>query len=256
MPFGLRNAPGTFQRFMNMMLSSEPNIRQFAMAYLDDLVVFSDNITDHAEHLQQVMAMLSRHGLKLKLSKCTFAVTRTKYLGHVLDGDGVHADPDYVKAISDMPAPKCVKDLQCFLGMTGYYRRYINGYATIAKPLFELLRVDTPWHYGPSQQQAVQTLKQALLSASVLAMPDYTKQFIVQTDASTIGIGAALTQKHEHEGKMVERPIAFVSRSLKPAEKNYSATHLELLAVMYAVKQFRHYILGSNFRNTNRSRCS
>jgi hypothetical protein len=135
MPFGLRNAPATFQRFMNMMLaSSEPGIRRCVMAYLDDVIVFSNSIEEHAEHLSSVLAMLSRHGLKLQLSKCTFAVTRTKYLGHVLDGEGVHVDPSYVKGVTDMPLPSSVKELQSFLGLTGYYRRFINSYSEIALP--------------------------------------------------------------------------------------------------------------------------
>ena len=248
MPFGLRNAPATFQRFMNMMLaSSEPGIRRCVMAYLDDVIVFSNSIEEHAEHLSSVLAMLSRHGLKLQLSKCTFAVTRTKYLGHVLDGEGVHVDPSYVKGVTDMPLPSSVKELQSFLGLTGYYRRFINSYSEIALPLYSLLRKDVKWEWTEQHTQAVNTLKRALTSAPVLVMPDYTKRFIVQTDASYAGVGAVLAQTHTIDGKEVERPIAFVSRSLKPAEKNYSVTHLELLGVMFAVKQFRHYILGSNF---------
>ena len=249
LPFGLRNAPATFQRFMNMMLSSsDHSLRRCVMAYLDDVVIFSNTVEEHAEQLKSVLAMLSRHGLKLKLSKCTFAVTRTKYLGHILDGDGVHVDPDYVKAVVEMPKPSCVKDVQCFLGLTGYYRRFIPNYSDLAQPLYVLLRKDVQWVWGQAQQFAVDTLKEALTSASVLVMPDYSKRFIIQTDASTNGIGAVLAQTYVMEdGKEADLPIAFISRSLKPAEKNYSVTHLELLAVMFAVKQFRHYVLGSNF---------
>lgn len=248
MPFGLRNAPSTFQRFMNMMLASgSAQLRSYVMAYLDDVVVFSKTVEEHAAQLQAVLSMLSRHGLKVKLSKCSFAVTRTKYLGHILDGDGVRVDPDYVRAVADMPAPSNVKEIQSFLGLTGYYRRFISSYAVLAAPLYALLKKDVTWVWGDAQARAVSQLKQALTSASVLAMPDYTKRFIVQTDASTYGVGAVLAQIHEHEGKSVERPIAYVSRSLKAAEKNYSVTHLELLAVMFAVKQFRHYVLGSDF---------
>ena len=146
-----------------------------------------------------------------------------------------------------MPLPSNIKELQSFLGLTGYYRRFINSYSEIALPLYSLLRKDVKWEWADQHTQAVETLKKALTTAPVLVMPDYSKRFIVQTDASYSGIGAVLAQSYTIDGKEVDRPIAFVSRSLKPAEKNYSVTHLELLGVMYAVKQFRHYILGSNF---------
>ena len=232
LPFGLRNAPATFQRFMNMMLSSsDPALRQCVMAYLDDVVIFSNNVEEHAEQLKSVLAMLSRHGLKLKLSKCTFAVTRTKYLGHILDGDGVHVDPDYVKAVAEMPNPSCVKDIQCFLGLNWLLSSFYSQLSLI------LLNHCIPCYgrihngYGDKLKIfAVNALKDALTSAPVLVMPDYSKRFIIQTDASTNGIGAVLAQTYVLEdGKEADLPIAFISRSLKPAEKNYSVTHLELL---------------------------
>jgi hypothetical protein len=248
MPFGLKNAPATFQRFMNMMLSTG-GLRTFVMAYLDDLVVFSRNMEEHMDHVRQTLAVLSRHGVKLKLSKCQFGMNRIRYLGHVLDGDGVHVDPEYIRAVTDMPDPTNISELRTFLGMAGYYRGFIPAYAKIAQPLYELMKKQVTWRWDEAQKQATSQLKQALTSAPVLLMPDYSKPFIIQTDASTHGIGAVLSQTvtDASTGADVERPIAYVSRSLKPAETRYAATHLEMLAVMYGINKFRHYVGGSKF---------
>jgi hypothetical protein len=246
MPFGLKNAPATFQRFMNMMLSVG-QLRTFVMAYLDDLVVFSKNADEHVDHLRQTLSVLSRHGVKLKLSKCHFGMKKIKYLGHILDQDGVHVDPSYVTAVKDMPYPTSIQELQSFLGMCGYYRRFIPTYANIAHPLHQLLKKTTTWHWEQSHSQAADALKQALITAPVLAMPDYTKPFIIQTDASGHGIGAVLCQRFDEDGGQVERPIAYVSRGLKPAETRYDTTHLEMLAVVYGIQKFRHYVFGTKF---------
>jgi hypothetical protein len=248
MPFGLKNAPATFQRFMNMMLSTG-GLRTFVMAYLDDLVVFSRNMDSHMDHVRQTLSVLSRHGVKLKLSKCQFGMNRIRYLGHVLDGEGVHVDPEYIRAVMEMPDPTNVSELRTFLGMAGYYRGFIPAYAKMAQPLYELMKKAVTWRWDDAEKQATSQLKQALTSAPVLLMPDYSKPFIIQTDASTHGIGAVLSQrvKDETTGTEVERPIAYVSRSLKPAETRYAATHLEMLAVMYGINKFRHYVGGSRF---------
>jgi len=181
----------------------------------------------------------------LKLSKCEFARTQVKYLGHVLDPNGIHVDPDKVEGVQSMPAPTKIVELQSFLGMVGYYRRFIQGFAKIAQPLTQLLRKETKWEWTEACNTAFNTFKQKLTTAPILAMPDYTIPFIVQTDASVCGIGAVLSQKHPAPPQ--ERPISFISRTLKKHEKNYSITHLELLAVIWALKKFRHYILGTKF---------
>ena len=248
MPFGLRNAPSTFQRFMNMIMSTgDASMQIYVMVYLDDVVIFSGTVVEHCIHVDKVLAIISRHGLKLKLSKCEFGRNRIHYLGHVLDATGVHVDPSKVEAVANMPLPKKVVELQSFLGMCGYYRRFINKYSNIAQPLHELLRQDVTWKWEEKHTQACQQLKQALVSAPVLAMPDYNKEFIIQTDASGVGIGAVLCQRHDMNGKLVEKPVAYISRGLKKHERNYSATHLELLAVVWSLKQFRHYVLGKKF---------
>ena len=154
-----------------------------------------------------MLAIISRHGLKLKLSKCEFGRNRIHYLGHVLDATGVHVDPSKVQAVTEMPLPKKVVELQAFLGMCGYYRRFINKYSNIAQPLHELLRQDVVWKWEEKHTQACNQLKQALVSAPVLAMPDYSKQFIIQTDASGVGIGAVLCQLHDVNGRWLKSQL-------------------------------------------------
>ena len=249
MPFGLRNAPSTFQRFMNMMFGCEDeNMWIMVMVYLDDIIIFSATVDEHGIHLKKVLAIISRHGLKLKLSKCNFAMSRVKYLGHVLDGTGVQVDPDKVKAVREMPSPRKIVELQSFLGMVGYYRKFIPDYAEVAAPLVKLLRKGEKWVWTTECQAAVDTFKDALTSAPVLCMPDYTKQFIVQTDASMVGISGVLSQRYTDDGGNIDdKPVAYVSRTLKRHENNYSVTHLELLAVMWSLKKYRHYIQGNKF---------
>lgn len=253
MPFGLRNAPATFQRFMNMMFAtSDENMWIYVMVYLDDVIIFSVTIDEHMVHVAKVLCIISRHGLKLKLSKCEFAKIQVRYLGHILNANGVQVDPDKVAAVKAMPAPTKVVELQSFLGMVGYYRKFIAGFAKIAQPLVHLLNKGTHWEWTEQCQKAIDTFKHMLTSAPVLAMPSYTntEPFIVQTDASVIGIGAVLSQRQPQTAitsRTSERPIAYISRTLKKHEKNYSITHLELLAVIWALKKFRHYILGTKF---------
>ena len=251
MPFGLINAPGSFQRFINTLIQSGINREQlyiYILAYLDDLIVFSKTFEEHMDHLSTIFKILSLHGLKLKLSKCTFAATRVQYLGHVVDASGVQVDPEKVVGICKMPYPTKVVELQSFLGMTGYYRRFINNDATLSKPLVILLKKDQPWIWTPQCAAAVEEFKRQLTTAPILAMPDYKRRFLVQTDASKMGVGAVLSQRYDSDnGKQIEKPVSFISRTLKKHENNYSVTHLEMLAVIWALKKFRHYILGTRF---------
>jgi RNase H-like domain found in reverse transcriptase/Reverse transcriptase (RNA-dependent DNA polymerase)/Integrase zinc binding domain/Integrase core domain/Zinc knuckle len=243
MPFGLRNAPATFQRLMNAIMSGIPDV----MCYLDDVIIYSEDIDTHIVDLDRVFGQLSKHGLKVKLSKCDIAKTCVHYLGHVIDGTGVHCDPVKVQGVNDMPQPKNVKDIQVFLGMVGYYKRFIPKYANVANALFKLLRTGVDFIWTDECGQAFKALKDKLVTAPVLAMPDYSKPFILQTDASMIGIGAALCQVYTIDSFEVEKPVAYASRALRKHEKNYAVTHLELLALIYAIKVFKHYILGSKF---------
>jgi hypothetical protein len=237
MPFGLCNAPATFQRYMFMCVLGIPN----CMPYMDDILIFSHSIDDHVNDVKRVLERFSENGLKLKLKKCQFGLSRVKYLGHIVSKEGIQVNPEKVECVLAMPPPQNVKGLQSFLGLCNYYSKFIPSYAKICKPFFKLLRKDVGYVWSDECEQAFVTLKQRLTSAPVLSTPDYKKPFSIHTDASMDGVGAILSQKdddgHEH-------PIIYISRALKPAEKNYHTTHQALLAVIFALKKFRPYILG------------
>ena len=248
MPFGLMNAPATFQRLMNTVLG-DLNLSE-VLIYLDDIIVFSDTIEEHIARLDRVFTRLREHGLKLKPSKCHLLVERVRYLGHIVSKEGIATDPEKSDAVEGWPVPKTVKDVRSFLGFTGYYRRFIPRYASIARPLFELLGGKRkpgkhapagPFKWTGDCQEAFENLKRTLTSAPVLAYPDFSKAFILQTDASLEGFGAVLAQ--EHDGQ--ERVVAFASRSLQQGERRYPAHKLEFKALHWAATvKFRDYVYG------------
>ncbi|XP_075719715.1 uncharacterized protein LOC142760414 [Rhinoderma darwinii] len=254
MPFGLNNAPSTFQRLMEHCLG-DMNFESI-MIYLDDIVVYSSTFPEHLGHLEAVLSRLTRFGLKLKPTKCRIARQKINYLGHVVSPEGVAPDPSKIQAVMDWPPPSTSTEVRAFLGMVGYYRRYIQDFAKIAGPLHELLRgqpaerrgkqsTSVANRWGPTQEQAFQQLKERLTTAPILAFADYSQPFQLYTDASLHGLGAVLSQKRDG----VERVIAYGSRSLRPAERNplnYSSFRLELLAVVWAVtERFAEYLTGS-----------
>jgi hypothetical protein len=242
-PYGLKNLPATFQRLMQMVISGNPN----ALAYLDDILIFSVNLEQHCQHLFEILGKISKHGLKVNLDKCELVRNKVKYLGHIVSKSSVMVDPTKVQGVRDMPVPTNVKEVQKYLGIVNYYRTFIKDFSKIAAPLYRLERKDTEWEWRSEQQNAFIKLKNSLMEAPVLVMPDYTKPFTIQTDASTEGIGAVLSQVHIHNNKSMDKPCAYASRSLKEAEKNYPATHLELLAIMFAIHKFRHFVQGNKF---------
>ena len=198
--------------------------------------------------MRQTLVVLSRHGVKLKLVKCQFGMKKIKYLGHILDEHGVHVDPSYVDAVKKMPHPTNLSELRTFLGMCGYYRRFIASYADIAQPLHELLKQGTAWTWNDKHQQC-RRQAQAGTYQRTGAGDAGLQEAIHHSDRRKhvwhrCGAGQRL---EEEDGKLVEKPIAYVSRGLKPAETRYSATHLEMLAVMYSLTKFRHYVFGSRF---------
>lgn len=257
MPFGLCNAPATFQRLMERCMG-DLNLRD-CLIYLDDIIIFSHDVDSHLERLDAVFQRLADYNLKIKPSKCEFFKTKTTYLGHVVSADGIQADPNKIEAVKSWPAPKSIKEVRQFLGFAGYYRRFIKGFASIARPLNNLLighptnkqkakdkkpLKRTPFKWEQEEEQAFQKIKDILTNPPVLAYADYTKTFKVHTDASCNGLGAVLYQ--QQEGK--DRVIAFASRSLKPAERNYPAHKLEFLALKWAVtEKFHDYLYGGKF---------
>ncbi|KAL2087111.1 hypothetical protein ACEWY4_018170 [Coilia grayii] len=258
MPFGLCNAPGTFQRLMERMFGDCRY--QSVLLFSDDVIVFSATVEQHLERLGEVFARLQREGLKVKLSKCRFFQHQVSYLGHVVSAEGVSTDPAKIEVVKEWRRPGHLAELRSFFGFASYYRRFVKGFSKLAAPLHQLVgTLSGPRRKGKTPpvplasawddecEQAFQSLKQKLTTAPVLAYADFKKPFILEVDASHGGLGAVLSQ--EYEGKV--RPVAFASRGLRPAERNmenYSSMKLELLAVKWAVTdKFREYLLGNHF---------
>ncbi|KAM1576651.1 hypothetical protein ACFX10_032943 [Malus domestica] len=237
MPFGLTNAPATFQALMNSIL--KPLLRKSVIVFFDDILVFSASAEQHASHLATVFELLRTHQLKLKPSKCLFGQPSIAYLGHIISATGVAMDSSKISAISDWPTSTTVQALRGFLGLAGYYRKFFHHFGIIARPLTNLLRTDS-FQWSTNAAQAFSALKQALSSTPVLALPDFTKPFTVECDASDSGIGAVLS----HEG----HPIEFLSKPLAPKHQALSVYDKEMLAVVFAVQKWRSYLIGHQFR--------
>lgn len=239
LPFGVRGGVAHFSRLMSSLFSDLQ--WKVLLIYLDDLLVFSRTFEEHLERLQLVFKVLIKAGLKLKPSKCQLLRRSVKFLGHHISEEGVSTDRDKVAAVIDFPVPKDVDRVRSFLGMAGYYRDFVPRFADVAKPLTELTKKGKEFAWTASCTQAFESLKAALVSAPVLAYPDFSKQFIVTTDASDVGLGAVLSQ--DYNGR--ERVISYASRSLTSAEVNYCTTEKECLAVVWATEYFSHYLLGA-----------
>uniref|UniRef100_A0A8C9TDM7 Gypsy retrotransposon integrase-like protein 1 n=1 Tax=Scleropages formosus TaxID=113540 RepID=A0A8C9TDM7_SCLFO len=240
MPFGLSNAPATFQRLMNTVLAGLTHT--CCMVYLDDIVVASPTFDQHLTDLASVLGRLAEAGLSLKLAKCHFCTPKLRYLGYLVTPGGIGPDESKVAAIKQFPTPRTVKNMRQFLGLTSYYRRFISGYARIAEPMFALLREDAHFTWSPECQQSFDHLKLRLTRAPVLVLPNFGKPFTVHTDACDVGLGAALTQTGE-DG--LERAVAFASRTLHKSERLYSTSEKECLGVIWALEHFRPYVEGS-----------
>jgi len=242
MPFGLKTAPSIFQRFMNKVLGDARGI--FAEAYLDDIVIFSNSWVDHIKHINYIMEQLRRAGLTVNIDKCDFGKTKVKYLGFIITPEGVSTDPDKIDAVVRYPRPKSSKDIKKFLGLCGWYRHFIDKFSDIAEPLNNMLSKDKKFSWQTEQEDAYQTLKSLIANSVVLAYPDFSRPFILRTDASSVGLGCVLGQM-TIDG--FERPIAFASRSLSKTERNYHPTERECLGIVWALKKFEHYLEGQVF---------
>ncbi|KAL7304725.1 hypothetical protein TKK_0002964 [Trichogramma kaykai] len=241
MPYGLSNSPSTFSRLVDALFGPayEPHI----FAYLEDVIVVTDTFADHLKWLRFALSRLVDAGLQINREKCHFCRPRVLYLGFQLDHEGLRPDPERIQPVVNYPAPTNVKQLRRFLGMVGWYARFIARDSEIKAPLTKLLKKTEEWKWGEEQQTAFERLKSALTSAPVLARPDFSKPFKVQCDASGVAVGAVLTQEQE-DG---EHPIVYASRSLAGAERNYSTTEKECLAVLWSIRKFRPYIEGYRF---------
>src|SRR3569832_84803 len=238
MPFGLSNGPPTFQRTMEHVLHDLNWHNCFV--YLDDVLICSPDLDTHCKDLQNIFERLKAANLKLKLRKCQLVQNKINYLGHIISKEGLRVDPAKTDAIAEMPIPQNIKQLKSFLGLCSYYRRFLQNLVMSSSHLNKLLNKDQPFVWTHECQQNFDQIKQSLQQTTTLAFPDFTKPFIVQTDASKEGIGAVLSQL---DGDL-EKPIAFASRTLSKPEKNYSTMEQEALAIVWGLKYFRPYIYG------------
>nr|GEU35410.1 putative reverse transcriptase domain-containing protein [Tanacetum cinerariifolium] len=235
MPFGLTNAPAVFIDLMNRVC--KPNLEKFVIVFIYDILIYSKNKEDHEKHLKIILELLKNEKLYTKYLKCDFWIKSIQFLGHVIDNNDVHVDPAKVEAIRNWSAPTTPTEVRKFLGLAGYYRRFIEGFSLISKPLSKLTQKDKKYEWGMEEEKAFQTLKQKLCFAPILALPEGTKNFIVYCDASLKGFGAVLMQR--------VKVIAYASRQLKKHEENYTTHDLELGAVVFALRLWRHYLYGS-----------
>jgi len=235
MPFGLTNAPVAFMDLMNRVF--RPYLDEFVVVFIDDILIYSKIEEEHSEHLRIVLQTLREHKLYAKLSKCEFWLSEVTFLGHVISKEGVKVDPQMVKAVIEWPRPTNITEIRSFLGMAGYYRRFVQDFAGIALPLTHLLRKATKFEWDEKCEAAFQELKHKLTTAPVLALPVEVEDCIIYSDASRRCMGCVLMQN--------ERVIAYASRQLKPHEINYPTHDLELAAVVFALKIWRHYLYGS-----------
>ncbi|GKE74880.1 putative reverse transcriptase domain-containing protein [Tanacetum coccineum] len=225
MPFGLTNAPAVFMDLMNRVC--KPYLDKFIIVFTDDILIYSKNKQEHAEHLKLILELLKKEQLYAKFSKCEFWIPKVQFLGHVIDSQGIHVDPAKIESVKDWASPKSA----------GYYRRFIEGFSKIAKPMTKLTQKKIKFEWSDKAEAAFQLIKQKLCSAPILALPEGNEDFIAYCDASIKGLGAVLMQR--------EKVIAYASRQLKIHEKNYTTHDLELGAVVFALKIWRHYLYGT-----------
>ena len=242
MPFGLSNAPATFQTAMHSLFHDI--LDTFVIVYLDDILIYSPSLESHKYHLDIVLNRLATHKWYCKLSKCTFAQTSVEYLGHIISNGTTAIDPSKVKAITHWPTPfKTLTEVQSFLGLVGYYRKFIRHFSLIAQPLHRLAKKDVPFTWTDNHTLAVNTLKKAITSPPCLTIFSPHRPTILTTDASDTAIAATLSQLHHN----TEHPVAYISRTLHDLEQKYTNWEKELFAIIWSIKYFRPYLLSTHF---------
>ena len=241
MPFGLKGAPATFQRLMNSVLTGLQGTRCFV--YIDDVVVYGHSLEDHNFKLKEVFSRLRKHNLKLHPDKCEFLRKEVQYLGHCITSEGIKPDLSKILAVQQYPIPETPKDIKGFLGLAGYYRKFIQDFSKISSPLTKLLKKNEDFIWTDAQQSAFENLKNKLINPPLLQYPDFSKTFLLTTDASNFAIGSILSQGEI--GK--DLPIAYASRTLSKPEQNFSTIEKELLAIVWSVQHFRPYLYGREF---------
>jgi transposase InsO family protein len=242
LPFGLTNAPATFMHLMQSIFG--PHLDSFVIVFLDDILIFSKSLNEHKQHVKQVLELLRENKLYAKQSKCEFFKKSISFLGHVVGENGISMEEDKVEAIRKWPIPSNVTAVRAFLGLAGYYRRFVKDFSKISLPLTNLLRTEVKFQWTEQQQQSFSQLKQAITSAPVLAIADDSLPYVVSTDASGFAIGATLSQD---QGNGL-RPIGFLSHKMNEHEIHYPVHEQELLAIIIALKEWRHYLHGRRFK--------
>ena len=237
-PFGMTNAPAQFMNLMHDVLREY--LDQFVLVFLDDILVYSQTVEDHAEHLRQVFAKLREWQLFAKASKCQMLTKSIEFLGQQNTAKGMSPTEEKLKVLKEWNKPHNVRDVRSFLGFANYYRRFVYNFAEVAHPLTELTKKGVEWQWGPMEQRAFQLLKQRLCEAPILLYPDPQRPYVVVTDASGSAARGVLMQDHG-DGL---RPLAFMSKAFKPSEQRYSAYERELAAVAFCLIQWRHYLEG------------
>ncbi|GJW93391.1 putative reverse transcriptase domain-containing protein [Tanacetum coccineum] len=235
MPFRLTNAPTIFMDLMNRVC--KPYLDKFKIVFIDDILIYSKSEEEHEVHLKAILDLLKKEKLYAKFSKCEFWLQEVQFLGHVVNRDGIHVDPSKVESVKNWKTPELSTEIRLFLGLAGYYLRFIKNFSKIAKPLTLLTQKNKTYVWGNEQDEAFRILKEKLCKSLVLALPDGPDDFVVYCDASKQGFGCVLMQR----GKV----IAYASRQLKKHEKNYTTHDLELGAVVFALKIWRHYLYGT-----------
>jgi hypothetical protein len=236
MPFGLTNAPAYFMSMMNKVFMEY--LDKFVVVFIDDILIYSNSKKEHEGHLHLILEKLREHKLYAKFSKCEFWLEKVGFLGHIVSGEGVAMDPAKVTAVTKWECPKIVGDIHSFLGLAGYYRRFIENFSKIAKPMTELLKKENKFVWSDSCEASFQELKKRLVTAQVLSLPDIQQDFQVYCDASRQGLGCVFMQGG--------RIVAYASRQLKNHERNYPTHDLELASVVHALKSWRHYLMGKH----------
>ncbi|GJS50662.1 putative reverse transcriptase domain-containing protein [Tanacetum coccineum] len=235
MSFGLTNASAVFMDLMNRVC--KPYLDKFVIVFIDDILIYSKNKDEHKEHLKAILELLKKEKLYAKFSKCDFWLESVQFLGHVIDSKGVHVDPAKIEAIKNWATPTTPTEVRQFLGLAGYYRRFIEGFSLISKPLTKLTQKNKKYEWSEDEEEAFELLKQKLCCAPILALPEGSEDFVVYCDASLKGFGAVLMQR--------EKVIAYASRQLRTHEENYTTHDLELGAVVFALRLWRHYLYGT-----------
>jgi hypothetical protein len=237
MPFGLTNAPSTFQGLMNSIF--KPFLRKFVLEFFDDILICSKSWEDHVQHVDKVLQLLKEQQLYVKPSKYFFGVKEVEYLGHIVSHEGVKVDPNKIKAMMDWPIPKTLKNLRGFLGLTSYYHKFVQNYGRITTPLTTLTKKDA-FSWTLEASKSVEQLKEVMCKAPVLTIPNFTKTFIVECDASGNGIGVVLMQ----EGRLLD----FESRPLKGKDLHKPIYEKEKMVILHALKKWHPYLIGRHFK--------